>query len=211
MSGRFGLKRKYQSGASKRRGRDDKYANAVKNTAKLSSYFNLNNDNNEETESGERGLDEDIVEQNVLEEGNIAENENDEILVDMGTEVNEANELDMSDKYPTDRGNFPGDIQDPSLKRAILEHGSCRPTDNFFNTEGKVNFTASYYFHTVDNIQIPRQWICYSPKLKRPYCEVCWLFADRNECSRVDYMEVAELFFQLFPRKVEMENLIFNL
>ena len=27
----------------------------------------------------------------------------------------------------------------------------------------------------------------------------------------VNYEEVAELFFQLFPRKVEMENLIFDL
>ncbi|CAB4039316.1 zinc finger MYM-type 1-like [Paramuricea clavata] len=26
----------------------------------------------------------------------------------------------------------------------------------------------------------PRSWLCYSPILAKPYCENCWLFADRN-------------------------------
>ena len=45
---------------------------------------------------------------------------------------------------------------------------------------GMKKFSSSYYYCKIDNFEIPRQWICYSPKLKRPYCEVCWLFGVRD-------------------------------
>ena len=70
------------------------------------------------------------------------------------------------------------------MKRAIIEHGSCKPKckSQFENHEGKPNFLPNYYsYHEQGgNIEVPRQWLCYSPSLKKPYCEVCWLFADQD-------------------------------
>ena len=43
------------------------------------------------------------------------------------------------------------------------------------------DFKSSYYHQFVNNIQIPRGWLCYSMELVKPYCEVCWLFADRSQ------------------------------
>ena len=40
-----------------------------------------------------------------------------------------------------------------------------------------------YYSKVVDNVTIPRLRLCYSPSLQKPYCEVCWLLSDRNNCS----------------------------
>ena len=45
------------------------------------------------------------------------------------------------------------------------------------------NFSLEYYSKVVDNVTIPRLWLCYSPSLQKPYCEVCWLFSDRNNRS----------------------------
>ena len=117
---------------------------------------------------------------------------------DSSTEVNEAavgdgddgddqhrnpsNTIDLSNEFPTDRGILPADVTDPALKRTIIEHGPCKPTweKYFTNPEGKPNFIESYYTYSHGDINIPRQWLCYSPTLNRPYCEVCWLFADRG-------------------------------
>ena len=82
---------------------------------------------------------------------------------------------------------LPADIDDSLLKHAIIEHGPCRPKceSSFVNEHGKVNFNPSYYFHKDGNIEVPRQWLCYSPSLKKPYCEICWLFAERGTtCNR---------------------------
>ena len=37
-----------------------------------------------------------------------------------------------------------------------------------------------YSTKVVGNITIPRLWQGYSPLLKKPYCEVCWLFSERD-------------------------------
>ena len=29
-------------------------------------------------------------------------------------------------------------------------------------------------------MKVTREWLCFSPDLKRPYCHTCWLFADRT-------------------------------
>ena len=29
-------------------------------------------------------------------------------------------------------------------------------------------------------MSVQRLWLCYSMELQRPYCNVCWLFADRS-------------------------------
>ena len=118
---------------------------------------------------------------------------------DSKTECNESKcsskiELDLTNEYPTDRGILPADIKDTALKRVIIEHGSCKPRCeyNFVNSDGKQNFLPSYYSYREDNIEVPRQRLCYSPSLQKPYCEVCWLFAERgpNLCrSWIDGVE----------------------
>ena len=61
---------------------------------------------------------------------------------------------------------------------------ACRPTGSFEYEDEKgnteVNFSAKYYNKNINNISIPRLWLCYSVELQKPYCEVCWLFADRS-------------------------------
>jgi len=41
-------------------------------------------------------------------------------------------------------------------------------------------FSARYYNKHVKDISIPRLWLCSSMELKKPYCEVCWLFIGRS-------------------------------
>ena len=81
-------------------------------------------------------------------------------------------ELDYENEYPTDRRILPSEIDDPLLKKAIVEHGSCKPkcVSQFENHEGKPNFLPSYYTYREigGNIQVPRQLLCYSPSLKKP-------------------------------------------
>ena len=47
----------------------------------------------------------------------------------------------------------------------------------------KINFSLEYYSKVVDNVAIPRLWLCYSPSLQKPYRGVFWLFSDRNNRS----------------------------
>ena len=92
-------------------------------------------------------------------------------------------QFDLSKSYPTDRGHFCEDLHDADLKKMILQYGPCRPGGSFeyINEDGSVssNFGARYYNKHVKGISIPRLWLCYSMELKKPSCEVCWLFADR--------------------------------
>ena len=83
------------------------------------------------------------------------------------------------------RGHFSVDINDAALKRTIIEHGPCRSKDPkyFLSRNEKKNFSLEYYSKVVDNVTIPRLRLCYSPSLQKPYCEVCWLFSDRNNRS----------------------------
>ena len=94
-------------------------------------------------------------------------------------------DFDISRKYPTDRGHFPETIKDAALKREILKHGPCRPSGPYEYTDSSgnivINFSARYYHQFVENIEVPRGWLCYSIEMKKPYCEVCWLFADRSK------------------------------
>ena len=39
------------------------------------------------------------------------------------------------------------------------------------------------YYSKVVDVTIPQLWLCYSPSLQKHYCEVCWLFSDRNNHS----------------------------
>lgn len=85
-------------------------------------------------------------------------------------------------KYPTDRGHFSENV-DAKTKRYIIAKGSCRPPGPFPRdpTQGNRCFSTTYYTsRTKSGLEIPRTWLCYSPKLDETYCETCWLFADRS-------------------------------
>ena len=95
-------------------------------------------------------------------------------------------EFDLGRNFPTDRGHFVEDIENASLKRNIIQHGPCRPDHagsfEIIDERGDAssNFSARYYNKYIEGIKVPRLWLCYSLELKKPYCEVCWLFADRT-------------------------------
>ena len=72
------------------------------------------------------------------------------------------------------------------MKELILSHGPCKPTGPFEDNkeDGRpIFYTKHYYFNSTGNIQIARDWLCFSPILKMPYCQTCWLFADRTNVS----------------------------
>ena len=92
--------------------------------------------------------------------------------------------FNLANEYPTDRGHFPSSIEEGDLKRLILSHGPCKPDGPFTveDEQGNIttNFSTSYYQLHSKNKMCQRSWLCYSPILAKPYCENCWLFADRN-------------------------------
>ena len=93
-------------------------------------------------------------------------------------------QFDLSKSYPTDRRHFCEDLHDTDLEKMILQYGPCQPDGSFeyIKENGSVSskFIARYYNKHIEGISIPRLWLCYSMELKKPYCEVCWLFADRS-------------------------------
>ena len=95
-------------------------------------------------------------------------------------------EFDLDRNFPTDRGHFVEDIENTSFKRNIIQHGPCRPDHagsfEIVDERGNAssNFSARYYNKYIEEIKVPRLWLCYSLELKKPFCEVCWLLADRT-------------------------------
>ncbi|XP_060859483.1 zinc finger MYM-type protein 1-like [Metopolophium dirhodum] len=88
--------------------------------------------------------------------------------------------LNLTLKYPTDRGHFEGEVC-TSLKKSILLFGQCKPSIKFPRNHVNRCFSTGYYYITTKTgIKIPRQWLCYSLILDKAYCEFCWLFANRQ-------------------------------
>ncbi|XP_060859470.1 zinc finger MYM-type protein 1-like [Metopolophium dirhodum] len=88
--------------------------------------------------------------------------------------------LNLTLKYPTDRGHFEGEVC-TSLKKSILLFGQCKPSIKFPRNHVNRCFSTGYYYITTKTgIKIPRQWLCYSLILDKAYCEFCWLFAIRQ-------------------------------
>ena len=92
--------------------------------------------------------------------------------------------VNLANDFSADRGHFPSSIVGGNLKRLILNHGPCR-RNGPLTVEDKqsnivTNFSASYYQFHIWNKTCLRSWPCYSPILKKPCCENCWVFADRN-------------------------------
>ena len=188
----------YESGASKRAEKKRKIEAATTNTKSISSFFERNAActnsglTSEETESiREAGVEtERLPESSTSTSTSIAsaqEPQSHEISNKSAT-IESAKSLEIQfDPYktcPTDRGHFCETINDSGVKRVILEHGPCRPSDGFeqVNADGSMttNFSERYYNKYISNISVPRLWLCYSKELRKPYCEVCWLFADRS-------------------------------
>ena len=70
---------------------------------------------------------------------------------------------------------------EPLLK---IDHACQKILSIFYQgMKKKKNFSLEYYSKVVDNVTIPRLWLCYSPFLQKPYYEVCWLFSDGKNCS----------------------------
>ena len=194
-SGRFGLKRDYQSGSLKRKIKDVKKAKSVENTKSLDSYFGKNGQGSSSSASFDVvSVDNSIggiplSERNDNEDENANNDSGGDLVCDdecfssntVPERTAETVHLDFTQKYPTDRGMLPRDVND-DLKREIIGHGPCRPKCevNFVNEHGKANFFPSYYYRRQDNIEVSRQWLCYSPSLQKPYCETCWLFVERD-------------------------------
>ena len=110
------------------------------------------------------------------------------ILMTIEDITRKLSDFNLQNDFPIDRGHFRGDISDSesNLKRAIIDCGPCRPREAkyFVTTDGTKNFSCQYYNKIVDNVTIPRLWLCYSPSLRKPYCDDYWLFADRSNCNR---------------------------
>ena len=112
MSGRSEMKRKYPSGASKRKKKKD----ATKNTSRTSIYFSDPNELFCTSQNNDENISQDAVE-------NLPENSpNDDI-------TKKLNDVNLEKDFPTDRGHFPGDISDAALKRTFIKHGPCRSKD----------------------------------------------------------------------------------
>ncbi|KAL4107524.1 hypothetical protein QTP88_017861 [Uroleucon formosanum] len=89
-------------------------------------------------------------------------------------------DLDLTCRYPSDRGKFSDKVLDAQTKRLIMSFGPCKPDINFPRNDSNRKFSIEYYFmNTKSGFKIPRTWLCYSIILDMVYCETCWLFADR--------------------------------
>jgi len=96
--------------------------------------------------------------------------------------------LDLTKKFPTDRGNFDESMLiSANFKRSIILYEPCRPiTFEFpFTPDGggyNRKFTSHFYLKTVKSgIRISGLWLCCFIILDRVYCETCWLFSNRFE------------------------------
>ena len=175
------MKRKYKSGFSKRVEKQRKIQVAKQNTAPIASYFEkaenveitdeCNPSTSSLTDEAQLSTTNQDVDSRSVEKN--AKTVNDQLSL-----------FNLANDFPTDRGHFPSTIEEEDLKRLILNHGPCRPDGPFTveNGQGSIitNFSSSYYQLHTKNKTCPRSWLCYSPILKKPYCENCWLFADRN-------------------------------
>ncbi|XP_025197435.1 uncharacterized protein LOC112596156 [Melanaphis sacchari] len=99
------------------------------------------------------------------------------------TEKNDDCELDLSERFPTDRGMFKNCISD-KLKREILKYGPCKPEIDFPLNDSKRKFSKIYYYVKLKNgTLIPRPWLCYFVIWDMVYCETCWIFSGKNNCN----------------------------
>ena len=92
------------------------------------------------------------------------------------------------EKFPSDKGHYGKNILlSNQVKRFILDNGPCRPTGKFPKDKNNNCFSDDKYFlRTEAGLELPRNWICYSPTLDVSYCEPCWLFGRNNNQTWAD-------------------------
>ena len=78
---------------------------------------------------------------------------------------------------PTDRALFQLGSWPSELGSAILHHGPCRQTGRFSisSENGNMRIFSEKHYH----MEMEWQWLCFSPPMKKPYCQSCCVFGDR--------------------------------
>ena len=110
---------------------------------------------------------------------NIGAEENKITDTNNGDDITEINETNNN----SDIGLFLNTHIDKKLIMKILTIGPYQPQGLFPSHEdNKRTFSSEYYYvSTKTGQKIERRWLCYSNILNGVYCEVCWLFANRND------------------------------
>ncbi len=175
------MKRKYQSGSAKRTEKKRSIQITTQNTVPIASFFEKTK--NVESDAEDTPSTSSLADKAQLSTSN--EDVNSGSIKKSAETSNDQLELfNLANEFPTDRGHFPSSIEEEVLKRLILNHGPCKPDGPFTveDEQGNIttNFSTSYYQLHTKNKTCPRTWLCYSQVLAKPYCENCWLFADRN-------------------------------
>ena len=80
-------------------------------------------------------------------------------------------ELDLTLDNPTDRALFQLGRLPTKLRTAIIHHGPCRPKGQFAirgeNGNIRIFYERHYHAHS-GAMEIERQWLCFSPTMKKP-------------------------------------------
>ena len=80
-------------------------------------------------------------------------------------------ELDLTLDNPTDRALFQLGRLPTKLRTAIIHHGPCRPKGQFAirgeNGNIRIFYERHYHVHSWA-MEIERQWLCFSPTMKKP-------------------------------------------
>ena len=88
---------------------------------------------------------------------------------------------------PTDRAIFQLGILPSEVRSAILHHGPCRPKVSFAISSENGNrcmFPETHYHAHSGAMEIERQWLCFSPTMKKPSRQRCWLFGDPSAMQK---------------------------
>lgn len=173
-----GIKKNVLSGAQKRKIRREKEHSIAIKYAKLDTFFLTSANKSSEPEQP-------------LETKNIQEQSADLVVSECafkkhvveGEEAGEKQEAGEEQEVlvSSDLAFYTNVPIDTELREKILKLGPCQPED-FFRKDAKGrSFSSSYYnFTTKTGQKVQRKWLCYSIRLDAAYCQVCWLFADRN-------------------------------
>ena len=73
------------------------------------------------------------------------------------------------------------------VRSAILHHGPCRPKVPFAISSENGNrrmFSETHYHAHSGAMEIERKWLCFSPTMKKPSCQRCWLFGDPSATQK---------------------------
>ena len=80
-------------------------------------------------------------------------------------------ELDLTLDNPTDRALFQLGRLPTKLRTAIIHHGPCRPKGQFAirGENGNIRIFYERHYHAHSRaMEIERQWLCFSPTMKKP-------------------------------------------